>query len=164
MKVKRYTIFCILAVVLVFGFLYLTGNAPIVIDTSTETTSVGEIVIGDTVEPFNDLDFSKGDWTAYLYLSLDDRKDRGKLYKCDDRVVIKSLCEPFRFVYNGADMATVNSSFLLYLDEELVFSSGVVWNKKFSGFQSKDFGWATSNHLNKYFNQFERSYAPIVFF
>lgn len=151
--------------------LFVIGS-PIVILTSNIDMHHMKGIVGDTINPLNDLYFDNEDLAIYIIVNKNDRQDfdpqlfKGLYLKCNNKNILKDILPNFDCVVTGGDMATVQSAIYVVQNNEIVFMSGIVLDKNIAGLQNQHFGWAEavdSELLLDACRKFKRSYWPILF-
>ena len=128
---------------------------------------------GDTVQIFKNLNFSDGQWKAYLLLSKEDGNDlspelkKANCYVTSDTSLLNAMKRDWCFVVTGGDMSTVVNKLVLVRNGKTEFITGIVVDKSQEGFQNERYGWTAptvNSILIKYCRQFERVIYPVVVF
>lgn len=164
-----YKLLCLVTVF--YGVWFLTGiTLPISLQ---ETPSYSYRWSPDeTRNPLQQFDFSQGNWSAVIVLSMEDRMRRpwgyayGNVLCTSDRAVLKQLQE-VEFTVTGTDVSTVTSGLYLLNDGKRMFGTGIVLEDVTEGMQSRDFGWIAPvdvGALHRVCGQFSRSWLPVVFY
>ena len=168
MRAKKY-ILIILAIVLFIYFIIIQlWGYPLVFDFSNKIDfSEMKLQKGDVVKPFEKFDFDKGSWVAYLLLNnseinLSSEMPKGKCFKTTDIKVLKQMQNEWIFSYSGGDVATIESSIILYNNGKKVFESGIAIDENLQGLQSHQFGWLKGLNLIKNCKLFEKVNFPIL--
>ena len=146
---------------------YFLGVMPIVIGSTADVCNLKYFKKEVVLNPLSDLNDSDK-FEIYLWMSYDDMYSNnillnGKVLKCDDQEVLKSMKPHLKLKSTDADLATTNSRIYIYRNTKLVFSSSIHLEKNHFGFQSSDFGWIEKNELLPYLKKFKKVYAPVVF-
>lgn len=146
----------------------LIGGFPIVISQSN-TIFPTETVIGDTVNPIENID--ENDCKVVLKLVNDDRNGLPKgmrkrsVLVCKDPNVIGQIKEHFTFVVTGGDMASVESELWVFSHGNLVLKTGFVIDTFQIGMQNEYTGWAEASDyeaLVSLFGQFKPYRQPLI--
>lgn len=127
--------------------------------------------VGDTIKLLEPLNFEQDEWCAYLILhrynkNLTDELPSGTILRTKNINLLNQMKKDWVFQYKGGDMATVEDRIIFYKNGIPVFSSAIILDKEFEGFQSGYFGFLEPKEhkmLSKYCKQFKRVYSPIVF-
>ena len=124
---------------------------------------------GDIISPLKDFVFEKGDWTAYIIISNDDKSDfsekmpQGKVFKTTDKKLLREMQNEWKFTFTGGDISTVTSYIAIYQNGNKVFESGIILDKSSQGLESRQFGYlADTDKLLKSCSKFKRVYFPLV--
>lgn len=158
----------ILIIVTILALWILIGGFPIVISQSN-TNFPTETVIGDTVNPIENID--ENDCKVVLKLVNDDRNGLPKgmrkrsVLVCKDPNVIAQIKEHFTFVVTGGDMATVESELWVFSHGKLVLKTGFVIDTFQIGMQNEYTGWAEASDyeaLASLFGQFKPCRQPLI--
>lgn len=158
----------LLLAIIAFVIIYFFMN-PMVLDYSDyRCPSQNDFSKGDIIQPFADLDFTSGKYTAYFINNEQyawQEHYRGKVFKTEDIQVLNKL-QNIRFEYTGSDAATIENKFYLLKDGEVVFSTAVAWDASgLNGFQNQCFGWiepANGYELTDFKEHFNRVYWPLI--
>jgi hypothetical protein len=168
MKAKK-IILIILAIILFIYFIVVQlWGYPLVFDFSNKIDFAEmKLQKGDTIKPLEKFDFDKGSWVAYLLLNndktnLSSEMPKGKCFKTTNIAVLKQMQSEWKFSYSGGDVATIESSIIIYNDGKKVFESGIAIDENSQGLQSRQFGWLEGLNLTKNCKQFEKIYSPIL--
>jgi hypothetical protein len=146
-------------------------DCTLVIPVSSYRSTNLPLKVGDKVNFFNNFDFSKGHWSAYIVLNRYDYKDldpaikKAGCLKTTDISLLQKMKQQWNFVYTGADMATVQSAIYIFRDNKLVFESGIVLDKVNQGLQSEMAGFTHTekpNALTESCAAFKKVYWPVV--
>jgi hypothetical protein len=122
--------------------------------------------------PLQQFDFSQGNWSAVIVLSMEDRMHKpcgyayGNVLCTSDPAVLKQL-QQVQFTVSEADVSTVTSGLFLLKDGKRMFGTGIVLEDVTEGMQSRDFGWISPvdvGALHRVCGQFRRSWLPVVFY
>lgn len=170
MKIKLLIICTVVSLLLGWVFSLYFGYT-IVIATNLLNTKSVQHNKGDIINIFDEFDLNKGKWSVYLNLSLSDlKKLKGVLpertcLKLTDVEVLRKMKDDWKMVYTGGDMATVESSIFIIRDGDIVFNSGIMFNKNTEGLQSPVYGWIEpieKDIIKKYCKKFKPVFWPVV--
>jgi hypothetical protein len=168
MKTKKIKLITLAVMLFVYFIVIQLWGYPLVFDFSKKI-NFAEIKLqkGDTIKPFEKFNFDKGSWVAYLFLNNDNTNlssemPKGKCFKTTNINVLKQMQDEWKFLYSGGDVATIESSIILYNNGKKVFESGILIDENSQGLQSRQFGWLEGLNLIKTCKQFEKIYSPIL--
>lgn len=157
------------ALILVVGIYFLTQN-PVVVDRTLQNRENISLSKGDVIKPFENFNFEEGSWKAFIVTSSEDQAKlprEGKVFYSEDISILNKIKKEWVFIYTGADVATIQSKFLLYKDNSLIFSSKIAIDKNNNGLQSINYGWLKSKDSDSFISdcmQFKRGYSPVYYF
>lgn len=107
---------------------------------------------------------------AYVIVKEEDRgrlsrqiRDR-KILKTTDQFVINDLLD-LKFKYKDADVATLESKMVIYLDNEIVFAGSISLDSTAMGIQNSYLGWVSSEDnvkFSKVLGRFNNYYIPVL--
>lgn len=122
---------------------------------------------GDKIKVFDSFDFKKGKWKVCVIITdrigISPNIPHGRYLYTEDITVIERL-KTLSFEYTGGDMATIENEIILYKDDEMIFRSGILVDKKKEGLQNRTFGWIkdNNNEMSKIIQDFELNMLPFV--
>jgi hypothetical protein len=169
-KSRKIILFFIIAVLSIISGLRFTNQCIVFEVSDTPENHVVNMVKGDTIKPLSSFDFSKGKWKSYVTIAPSDIQTLnanlifGRCLITKDSEILNKMKEDWAFIYNEADMATVESKFYLFQDGKIVFKCGIVLDTQTQGLQSGDFGWveANNNEIVNAIKCFKKIKFPIV--
>ena len=112
---KRILITLIIIFILWWLVSLLTGYVVVINNSVYKSKNKLEYTKGDTIKPFKDFDFNKGNWKAYLVINIYDFRDLNKLInkttclKTTDINLLNKMKRDWQFIYTNGDVATVTS-------------------------------------------------------
>lgn len=121
--------------------------------------------------PFENFDFNKGNWEAYLIIDkydfdkLNSKIRPARVLKSKSKDTLNKLKKGWILKATNGDMATASSSIVIKHDGIIVFESGVVLENDLLGLQNKQFGWAEPDSNEQFIeglSEFEKVSFPIV--
>jgi len=71
----------------------------------------------------------------------------GLIFKSSNKDVVNKL-KSLNFKNTGADVATVENEIIIYKNDKIVFSSGIVLDKNKERLQNSEFGWIITENVN----------------
>ena len=117
------------------------------------------------------LDFTKGDWCAYIIIDNNDDMNlskelpQGKILVTRDRSTLRVIKDSISYQLTGGDEATVENELIICRDSKVVFRSKIVLDEFNAGFQSQEFGFVKPDNPQRFidsFSKFERAYFPFL--
>ena len=143
---------------------------PLVIDLSKQEIDQNELKYekGDTVRPFERLNFEDGEWEAYLFISQNDvdkltkRIPKSKLLKTTDQSLLVKMKKDWIFQFTGEDVATAESSIVIFNNGVKKFQSGIILEDSLQGLQNNQFGWIENSKMIEDCMHFKKFIYPIL--
>jgi len=126
----------------------------------------------DTINPLKHMDFNNGNWTVYLVMNQNDKKNlnlqsiKSNCVWTNNIDLLNQMKDTWRFTYSGGDIATAESAIYFFNNGKLRFKSGIVFDNGREGLQSNEYGWLEAinkNELSHLCNKFKQTYWPIKF-
>lgn len=122
------------------------------------------VSVGTSVNPFAHLDFSVGNWDAYLV--LDDEYGHpdlsSNLFRLREPGVLRSLQREMTTVVSGGYVATVSSRIVLLRDGQVVYWTRVVLRgRELLGFQTSAFGFLKVPHAATVSRSLLEAFDPV---
>jgi hypothetical protein len=158
--------------VLVLSLIIYLSICPLVFDLTEDSKFSADQTIkrndGDILEG---LDFTKGDWCAYVIISNNDDMDlskelpRGKILVTRDQSTLCVIKDSISYRSTGGDETTVENELIICRDSKVVFRSKIVLDEFNLGFQSQEFGFVKPDNPQRFidsFSKFERVYFPFL--
>jgi hypothetical protein len=144
---KKLVIYAALIIMAIIALYYFNWLPIVVIDPTKEVLPAQN---GFQQQPFNPIENSEfnEESCAYLVLSADDMQElpeqvvHSKVLYCNDVKLLEKLKRNFVFSPSGGDMATCESSIVIYTNNKKVFQSGIVVRAGLIGLQNELTGWA----------------------
>lgn len=125
------------------------------------------------IAPLASIDFTSGGSCAYLIFSKQDIKElpakmkKSKVFYCDNINILQRFKNNFQFQQSNGDMATTESSIIIYNNKKVVFSSDIVLTDDIIGFQSRLFGWIAplnKEDIKECFLKFKPLHRAMIYF
>jgi hypothetical protein len=145
---------CVKKIYYLIGMLLLMQNC----SKPRTATSPAVVIRSGLVMPFENFDFSKGQWKAVLaideadFQTLDARVQHKKNLVCENITILKEMQNSWKFKMTDGDLATVTSFFTLEQNGVNVFSAGIVLSAGSGGLQSEKLGWAPVTNQEAFYN------------